>query len=437
MEYRDFLLTMFPLDFVDKLLKSLETKPYAGVRLNTLKDIEYNPLESLEKHPYVDNGYIFDKEEIALGKAIYHDQGLYYIQEPSAMLVGSLLNVKKDDLVIDLCAAPGGKSTHVASFLGEDGLLISNDINTQRSKELSGNIARMGIKNCLVTNDNVAHLESHFGGIFDKVILDAPCSGEGMFRKNKEAEKDWSEDKVKRLSELQKELILQAYHLLKRGGLLIYSTCTFNKYENEEVINYLLENTNATLVALPKIPNANRGIDMDEAIRLFPTSFKGEGHFIALICCNDDNPLYYRSKKEKTSDRKSYNVFANFVKENLNIEFDSNRIINNNNHFYYLPKNNLNLDGIKVLRFGLYLGEIRSTNFFPSHDFALSSKPNEWKRHLELNENEANAYLKGLSIERNADNGYTLLTYKNYPLGLGKIVNGIIKNHYPKNLRHF
>ena len=166
------------------------------------------------------------------------------------MMVGELLDVKPNDYVIDLCAAPGGKSTHVASFLGENGLLVSNDINSQRCLDLSENIQKAGIRNCYVTNESIDKLVSSFGAIFDKVVLDAPCSGEGMFRKNKEAEKDWSKEKVERLSELQKDLIIKAYKLLKPNGTMIYSTCTFNNLENEEVVKHLLENTNASLIKI-------------------------------------------------------------------------------------------------------------------------------------------------------------------------------------------
>ena len=435
MKYREFLETIYPKEFVQDLLDSLNTSPLGGVRLNMLKYSGFNPLGGLKKHPFVKNGFIYDKETEQLGKNPYHDLGLYYIQEPSAMMVGELLDVKPKDLVIDLCAAPGGKSTHVGAFLDDDGLLIANDINSKRCLDLSENIARMGIKNCYVTNESVDKLVSSFGAIFDKVILDAPCSGEGMFRKNKAAEEDWSEDKVLRLSSLQKELILKAYQLLKKSGIMIYSTCTFNKYENEDVVRHLLNNTNASLIGIKEMAGVDRGIEMEEAIHLFPNHFQGEGHFMALIKCNDEQPIFGRFKSEKPVDSKTLKTFKDFVNSALNADFEAKRIINNSNHLYYLPKTSLDMRGLKVLRFGLYLGELKNNHFVPSHDLALASTPSMWKSVIELDENQVQAYKKGLSINATCANGYALLTFNNYSLGFGKVVNGVVKNHYPKYLR--
>ena len=435
MNYQEFLETIYDKQFVIDLLNSLDKKPLSGARLNTLKYNGLNPLEHLTKHPFVRNGFIYDKEKEKLSQSPYFDLGLFYIQEPSAMMVSELLDVKPDDFVIDLCAAPGGKSTHVASFLGENGLLVSNDINSQRCLDLSENIQKAGIKNCYVTNESVDKLVSSFGAIFDKVVLDAPCSGEGMFRKNKEAEKDWSKEKVERLSELQKDLIIKAYKLLKPNGVMIYSTCTFNNLENEEVVKYLLDNTNASLIKIKEMPNVDRGLDMVEAIHLFPNHFQGEGHFMALIRCNDEWPKYARYKVKNIINNKDIIPFLEFEKVALNITFPRDHIINNNNHLYCLPSNILDMTGIRVLRFGLYLGELKGKHFVPSHDLALATAPKDWKKVIEIDENDYNAYKKGLSLSTDTSNGYALLSYNNYGCGLGKVVNGVVKNHYPKQLR--
>lgn len=419
----------------DKLEKSFDSNPYRGLRLNYNKPIDSSFFSKLEKHSFVKDAFIYEKTNQDYGKNIYHAQGCYYIQEPSAMLVGELLDVKEDDFVIDLCAAPGGKSTHIARYLGNEGLLISNDINYKRALDLSENIERMGIKNCIVINSDVEHITDVMQGCFDKVVLDAPCSGEGMFRKNSFAKEDWSIDKVNTCVNIQKEIILDAYKLLKYDGEMIYSTCTFNKHENEEMINYLLANTNAQLIELPQIDGADRGIEMKEAIRLFPYNYKGEGHFICKIKCKDEHPFY--NKKEKITQIKEKDIlpFIEFEKKSLNIKFDRKRLFLNGEHLYYLPKNSLNVSGLRILRNGLYLGEIKSKHFVPSHSLALASNKNEWKQSLELKETDALRFIKGESFDVNSSNGYTLITYQSNSLGFAKISNNTLKNHYPKGLR--
>lgn len=419
-----------------KLLeKSFDSNSYRGLRLNYKKPIDNSFFNSLEKHSFVKDAFIYEKTNQDYGKNIYHAQGCYYIQEPSAMLVGELLDVKEDDFVIDLCAAPGGKSTHIARYLCDDGLLISNDINYKRALDLSENIERMGITNCVVINSDVHRIYETMQGCFDKVILDAPCSGEGMFRKNSFAKEDWSIDKVNTCVKIQKEIILDAYKLLKYDGEMIYSTCTFNKFENEEMIKYLLENTNAVLISLPEIEGADRGIDIKEAIRLFPYHYKGEGHFICKIKCKDENKFY--NKKEKLTQIKDKDLlpFIEFEKKSLNIKFDRKRLFLNGEHLYYLPKNTFNLSGLRILRNGLYLGEIKSKHFVPSHSLALASKPSDWKISLELNETDAYKFIKGESFNVNSTNGFTLITYQNNSLGFAKVSNNTLKNHYPKGLR--
>lgn len=437
MDYKTFLETTFNKEFASNLLSAIEKEPISGLRLNPFKLPPINIYQHLEKHCFVKNGYLFNKKEIPLGKNPLHNAGAYYIQEPSAMMVAELLNIQPNDFVIDLCAAPGGKSTHAASFLSEDGFLLSNDINHQRALDLAENIERLGIKNAFVMNESIDRLANKYQGLFDKVILDAPCSGEGMFRKNQAAFEDWSIDKVERLSQLQKTLILDAYRLLKKGGYMIYSTCTFNPHENEEVIQYLLSNTNASLVRLPYIETTHRGINMEEAIRLFPTTFKGEGHFIALIQSNDEYEPKAIKKFKSNIDKKSLEIFRTFSKQTLNIMFDETRLNLNNNHLYYLPLNCLYNDGLRTLKSGLYLGEIKEKYFLPSHALALASKPSDWKRTIEFKSDskEIIDYMKGLSFKFDGEDGYTLITCENLSIGFCKISKNNLKNFYPKNLR--
>ena len=425
----------FGLDNYERLEKSFEDASYRGLRLNYKKQINKEFFDGLEKHPFVKDSFIYQKTNQDYGKNAYHAQGCYYIQEPSAMLVGELLDVKENDFVIDLCAAPGGKSTHVARYLNEDGFLISNDINYKRALDLSENIERMGITNCIVINSDVKRITETMQGCFDKVVLDAPCSGEGMFRKNSFAKEDWSIEKVNTCVKIQKEIILDAYSLLKYDGEMIYSTCTFNKYENEEMIKFLLENTNAELIMLPEIEGADRGIDMQEAIRLFPYKYKGEGHFICKIKCKDEHRFYNKKDKPIQLKEKDLLPFVEFEKKSLNIKFDRKRLFLNGEHLYYLPKNALSLGNLRILRNGLYLGEIKSKHFVPSHSLALATSKSEWKLSIDLDDLQVTNFLKGESFDVDSPNGFTLVTYKNNSIGFAKISNNILKNHYPKGLR--
>ena len=429
MDFKQMFIENFGEENYSLLEKSFEDLSYRGLRINYKKPIDPSFFAELEKHNFVKDAYIYKKDNQEYGKIPYHAQGCYYIQEPSAMLVGELLDVKENDFVIDLCAAPGGKSTHVARYLNESGLLISNDINYKRALDLSENIERMGITNCIVINSDVHRISEAMQGCFDKVILDAPCSGEGMFRKNSFAKEDWSMDKVNTCVKIQKEIILDAYKLLKYDGEMIYSTCTFNKYENEEMIKFLLENTNAELIMLPEIEGVDRGINMKEAIRLFPYHYKGEGHFICKIRCKDEHRFYVKKEKQHLINDKDLLPFIEFQKKSLNMKFDRKRLFLNGEHLYYLPKNCLNISNLRILRNGLYLGEIKSKHFVPSHSLALASFKENWKLTLELDESQVKQYLKGESFTVSSQNGFALITYKNNSIGFAKITNNILKNH--------
>lgn len=438
MEYKEFLSKYYDSKLVDDLLNAIVEKPYSGLRLNPNKLPPLRIYENLEKHPLVKNGYIFNKQENPLGKSMYHSCGSYYIQEPSAMIVGELINVKDDDIVLDMCAAPGGKSTHVGSLL-KNGLLVTNDYSFSRALDLVENIERFGIQNVLILNEDGGKIADKSKGIFDKVILDAPCSGEGMFRKNENALIDWSIEKVYKQQAIQKELILKAYDALKYKGILIYSTCTFNPLENEEVIQYLLENRKAKLLNIPSYPNIDQGLNMEEAIHVFPHKFKGEGHFICLVECNDTNEGNYKELRGNI-DPKSYSIFNSFAKETFNISFDKERLYLSDDNLYYLPKHCLDLSKLNVLKYGLYLGELKDKYFVPSHHLASALNKKDWKISLSFDEDSAELikYVKGESNFTKIDpkiKGFGIVCVDCNPLGLVKVVNGQIKNYYPKKLR--
>ena len=249
MNFYEHIETVIGKEEKDKLENAIDQEQIKCLRVNTL----YLEPESLkEAYPNIvnnneiDYSFYYDKNEYDLGKSIEHFAGGIYIQDASAMLVTHLLNPQENERVIDLCAAPGGKATQASILMKNTGLVIANDYNEKRSEILSENVERLGITNTIVLNNNVDKIANHFGGYFDKVILDAPCSGEGMFRKNDLSYLDWSIDKVHRCSEIQRELIMHAYSLLKKDGIMVYSTCTFEKEENEDIVQYLLDNSNAS-----------------------------------------------------------------------------------------------------------------------------------------------------------------------------------------------
>lgn len=227
----------------DSFIATLHQEPVKGFYLNPLKKdlLSHLDMNYITPHPYIPNGYYFDYQKYPLGKHPYFNCGLYYIQEPSAMVVGSLLDIKEDDYILDMCGAPGGKTCYVASKLSTQGLMIANDIHKLRAGILSENVERFGLKNTIVTNSDPLTLPNTFQGFFDKIILDAPCSGEGMFRKLDGAIEAWSLEKVKECAYIQKNLLDSAYQMLKTNGVLVYSTCTYSIEENEANVNYCIE----------------------------------------------------------------------------------------------------------------------------------------------------------------------------------------------------
>ena len=419
----------------DKLENAIDQEQIKCLRVNTL----YLEPESLkEAYPNIvnnneiDYSFYYDKNEYDLGKSIEHFAGGIYIQDASAMLVTHLLNPQENERVIDLCAAPGGKATQASILMKNTGLVIANDYNEKRSEILSENVERLGITNTIVLNNNVDKIANHFGGYFDKVILDAPCSGEGMFRKNDLSYLDWSIDKVHRCSEIQRELIMHAYSLLKKEGIMVYSTCTFEKEENEDIVQYLLDNSNASLINIKEIEGAIRGIDMKEAIRLYPSHFKGEGQFIALIKCNDEHNIKLKKYQNKNNQIPQLLKLTNeFILQNSNNNkikdiYPFNTTIN------YLEYGNINIDGLKVKRYGLNMGQVINNRFEPSHSLM---KVLDLKQNHEITKDEYLKFIKGETLENNNYKGYLGIKYNNLKVGFGKASNNQIKNHLPKGLR--
>lgn len=428
----------------DEFTKAMEISPlFSGIRINALKenaaDAVLKELGDLEKISWCEGGFYADKSVIS-GNHPYHLAGLFYFQEPSAMSTVSALPVEKDDYVLDLCAAPGGKATQAGALLGEGGLLVANEIVKSRANILSDNIERMGIKNAIVTNETPQRLAEKYPRFFDKIIVDAPCSGEGMFRKEPQAVDEWSVEHTISCGIRQKNILDSAMKMLKGGGYLVYSTCTFAPEENEQVAAYVLENYNVELIEPQNLGILSEGkkewsesdFDMTKTRRIFPHRQKGEGHFVALFHSLDsEKEEEKKSNSKKCDGEKLYREFENkFLNVKLNGEFC---LFGEN---LYLKPENIDIDKIKVIRAGLNLGICRKGRFEPSHALCLALCKNDFKNTVDFpcDSDALKKYLMGETIPFDK-NGWCAVTVNSYPIGWGKASGGVLKNHFPKYLR--
>ncbi len=477
---------------------SYDSAPYQGLRVNTCKITveEFTRISpfSLRAVPWTQEGFYYSAADRP-GKHPWHEAGLYYIQEPSAMATGALAGAVPGERVLDLCAAPGGKTTHLAASMKGEGLLVSNEIHPARSKILSSNVERMGISNAVVTNETPERLAEKFPAFFDRIVVDAPCSGEGMFRKEEQALLQWSPENVKICVERQRGILEQAARMLGPGGVLIYSTCTFAPEEDEGSIA-------AFLCAHPefsvKKTTVREGLDagrpewaeywsgpaektfsaeildqLKDTFRLWPHRLEGEGHYVALLqkaggICPDgaadtdslaesapERESYSkRARKEEkrrngqgrktasaAAEQEALRLYQDFAREHLRHAPDGIPVLFGE-QLFLLPCT-LKLDGLKVLRAGLHLGMVRKGRFEPAHALALALKAEDAVRtcSYEANSGEIRAYLRGESLEMGNDpqtcseKGWALVLADGFPLGWGKLSGGLLKNHYPKGLR--
>ncbi len=438
----------------DAFITAFETAPiYAGIRINTLKDNARGAVMSafgeLKSVPWCGGGFYADKSEIS-GNHPYHMAGLFYFQEPSAMSAVEALPIDKGDFVLDLCAAPGGKSTQAAAVLDGTGLLVANEIVKRRADILSENIERMGITNAVVTNETPRRIAEKYPEFFDKIIVDAPCSGEGMFRKEPRAVTEWSVEHTVSCGERQKKILDCAVKALKGGGMLVYSTCTFAPEENEKIAAYLIKNHGLTLcdtgldaLSSGRTEWSETDINMAKTRRIFPHKQNGEGHFVALFKKPEtaDNRRSRkkddcRSKDAKSDSRLSeaVSLYRAFEKTALNTELNGDfRLFGDN--LYMLPLA-VDIEKIKTPRYGLYLGVVKKNRFEPSHALCLALKKEDFKSAADfsLDSAELKSYLTGNVIECN-ENGWTAVLVNGFPIGWGKASGGVLKNRYPKGLR--
>ena len=436
MEQFDARMKSLLKDEYDDFKKALLEKPVKGLYLNRNKKNVERVLDKnyVEHHPIVENGYLYD-ENYHPGRSAYFLAGLYYIQEPSAMLVADALPIEPDDFVLDMCAAPGGKSCEIASRLTGEGVLIANDIEASRARILSENIERFGLDNTIVTNVDPMRFTKQFQEAFDKIVLDAPCSGEGMFRKLEQAIDTWSEEKVLECAHIQKNLLKGAYDMLKQGGMVIYSTCTYSYEENEAMVHYAVDELGFELLPLNKSNGLCPGVDLDEVVRCYPHHYRGEGHFIALLRKPGNSPRKVVRPMKPQVSQADLKVLKAFYQETLNKKVPA-YIIENNGHLYAIKKNFPKLKGIRVLRNGLYLGEVRKNRFIPSYSLALTLTKEDVKRSYDYScdSEEIKKYIHGETLEGTGNKGFGIIFVDGYPLSFYKESNQV-KNLFPKGLR--
>lgn len=441
-EYVEKMKRLLGSDF-DKYIESFNEPRLYGLRANTLK-IEADELKKLvdwdlSTVPWCKEGFYYDGENIRPGKHPYYAAGLYYIQEPSAMSTGSLLPVKPGDRVIDLCAAPGGKTTQVAAKLKGKGIIVSNDISASRCMALLKNIEVSGVPNAIITNEEPSKLADRFEGFFNRVIVDAPCSGEGMFRKDEQAVKSWETHKTEFCCGLQREILKAAAKLLCNDGIIAYSTCTFAPEEDEGMIQeFLNENTDFELIDFDKTGGfidgrpdwiENGSEELKKCGRLMPYIVKGEGHFFCLLH-KKGNEIYVEPPKDNTANNKLLGDYFDFMKNYMNIEINDNLVLHKESLFT-VPYC-LDLRGLRVKRSGLYLGDCKKNRFEPSQAFAMTLKKEDVKNTIDFNIDDENLgrYLRGESFNVDCNDGWALVCLNSHPLGWGKVQKGRLKNKY-------
>lgn len=472
-----------------------------GLRVNTSKisceEFERICPYSIKKIPWISNGYYYSGEEQPAKHPYYH-AGLYYLQEPSAMTPASRLPVYPGEAVLDLCAAPGGKATELGVKLGGSGVLVANDISSSRAKALLKNIELFGIRNPFVVSENPARLVEYFEGYFDKILLDAPCSGEGMFRKDASVMKSYEQNGVDYYAAIQRDILIPAARMLKPGGMMLYSTCTFSPEEDEQAVSFLLDRCpDMELLDMegyegfdsgrPEWVNYNIGCtngggmtglmnstqnnseyicvqqevnyykNISKCVRIWPHRMEGEGHFLALLGKKyygddryhekdysdigiPDRIVSHRRSSGKNKKKNELEYFFSFA-EDLDWNIDEDRLELQGERLFYMPEGMQGLKGMRFLRNGLYLGSCLKGRFEPSQALAMAIGRGEYKNSISLSADDERVirYLKGETIqlteEEACHKGWNLLCVDGFPLGWGKLGGQTFKNKYHSGWR--
>lgn len=455
-EYEDFLATY-------------EKPRNFGLRVNTLKISVEDFVRLAPFHltpiPWIENGFYYEREDDPARHPFYY-AGLYYLQEPSAMTPANILPVTPGEHVLDLCAAPGGKATALAARLQGQGLLVANDISASRAKALLKNLEVFGVKNAFVTNAAPHKLAEQFDEAFDKILVDAPCSGEGMFRKDIANARAWSPEKVENCARTQREITRQAVKMLRPGGLMLYSTCTFAPEENEMTIaalleacpemevldlpwyegftqGFRLESANTDGQSFPSEDLQKRSCDavgdqLQKCARIFPHKMEGEGHFIALLKKRGELPGIHGTVPRKSGrpSREEEKILREFLRD-VSMSWKLEQIEVRGGQAYLVQEQPGIRGGIPFLRNGLYLGELKKNRFEPSQSFAMALRREEYASVLDFDQNDERVrrYLQGETIQVDdkapeRQKGWQLVCVCGYPLGWGKLSGGTLKNKY-------
>ncbi len=474
-----------PEAFVNRMKNALGEESdafFLSYEKDNIRSLRLNPLKS-GNIPFMDKlkvsvewekyGRYYD-DAIEPGRDALHNAGAYYIQEASAMAPVSYLDPQPGDRVLDLCAAPGGKSTQIAGYMKGEGLLVTNEIMPKRAQILSENVERMGVRNALVISEDPRKLTDRFEGFFNRILVDAPCSGEGMFRKHPEAMEEWSPENVQLCAERQDWILDCAAQMLMAGGRLVYSTCTFAEEEDEGSVSRFLERH-------PEMKLIGPGM-----VHMWPHKLEGEGHFLAVLKkinpadeSPDDDDVAVPISRSGRNGSKAINgcgkvdskavakcgkpvskagnkggkgpdlsLFSEFVDELILDDItkhyvnQDNRLIFFGTNLYLSPAEMPDIRGLKVLRAGLQLGSFEKNRFEPSHSLALAFAPDIFSNIAEVTERGADMYLRGMTLTEDmlltnnaVEKGWCIVSYCGYSLGWGKMAGGVIKNHYPKGLR--
>jgi 16S rRNA C967 or C1407 C5-methylase (RsmB/RsmF family)/NOL1/NOP2/fmu family ribosome biogenesis protein len=460
---------LLPAEEFERFTAPYEQPARVGLRVNTLK---ITPADFLALAPFSLSpvgafepaAFLLENERQQSqhpGRHPYHAAGLYYLQDPSAMAAGALLAPQPGELVLDLAAAPGGKATHLASLLGEpsadpdwanEGLLVANDVHLQRARLLVENLERWGALQALVTTAETEALVQTFGPIFDRVLLDAPCSGEGMFRR-REGDVEWSQAIVEACARRQSGILEAAAQLTRPTGRLLYSTCTFAPEENEGVIGRFLEaHPDFELLEAPHFPGfapgqpdwvdwASEGQpDLRPAVRLWPHQFPGEGHFLALLQRKEEFEVQHSPRADfsrVSPGRKERQLWEAFARQTLRAEFPAERLHLAGGRLYLLPARSLDSGRLRILRYGLLLGELRQNYFRPAHALAQVLQPAQLHESViwAAGDPRTAAYLAGQDVADQGKDGWIMVTVDGYGLGWAKRSRGQLKNHYPRTMR--